>query len=419
MKSILKFLLKSAKIFTMNIIIFEILLNLFSYSFYFFEHQKMNNHRKKIVALGESTTASMNGKFDAWPTVLQKKIDEHKLNYQVINLAIPGTNSTSQVFALLDQYDKIRPEVVISMMGVNDTPFLSLANNFELKKNNRYLDIKVFKMVKTVFNLIKKSIQIIKQKSIYRKMNKFNLSSQINPSICELNLDQLNTQYTKDELAFLFFNIAQNNNKVWSLNRMDNVGGLQCYQKAFEYNPTELKYAELLTLKLDFNRQNCDYVFKMVNSLDDYEFSDVLIERLSRCVDREKNEFYIFMQKKFPQYVFTANSFEKPTSKNYQKLFNFLKSKNTCYFAMQYPNRNINLIKSYYAEEEISDGKIIFIENKNNFLIKMNEQKISYSDLFYDQFAADFGHTTSLGSELIAENVFEYILNFDTNKICH
>ena len=67
---------------------------------------------------------------------------------------------------------------------------------------------------------------------------------------------------------------------------------------------------------------------------------------------------------------------------------------------MQYPTLSI---------EPLSHIQTYQLENKDNFeqLLKKN----SYNAVFKDRFAGDWGHTTELGHQAIADNVFNFLFD--------
>jgi tetratricopeptide (TPR) repeat protein len=83
---------------------------------------------------------------------------------------------------------------------------------------------------------------------------------------------------------------------------------------------------------------------------------------------------------------------------------------NTTLVIMQYPLREGSFFNEFFPDT------IPIIENKQNF--EDAREKYDYDELFIDSFARNipfggtetFGHATSLGNRLIAENVAEYIL---------
>jgi lysophospholipase L1-like esterase len=95
------------------------------------EKQAINNpgltfapNEFRIVTLGESTTAEFSaGRALFWPAQLEQRLNAANLGrqFKVINLARGGTSSPLLVRKIEDQLPQLRPHLVISMMGVNDT----------------------------------------------------------------------------------------------------------------------------------------------------------------------------------------------------------------------------------------------------------------------------------------------------------
>ena len=89
---------------------------------------------------------------------------------------------------------------------------------------------------------------------------------------------------------------------------------------------------------------------------------------------------------------------------HYEKFYQILKARGIKYIAMQYPTRDVAVLKEFFPDNE----NILFISNKENFDRALREN--SYEDLFLDLCYIEFGHATPKGNELIAKNVAEVIL---------
>ena len=78
-------------------------------------------------------------------------------------------------------------------------------------------------------------------------------------------------------------------------------------------------------------------------------------------------------------------------------------------------DQGISLVFLQYALRK-TDILKIFIENKSviyisNYEISADPQKqYDYEELFSDDFAGDFGHATTFGNRVIAENVAQQLL---------
>jgi len=77
----------------------------------------------RILAIGESTTYGLGVDRDkAYPALLERMLQERSgTKVVVFNTGVPGQTSTSIVRSVDYQLHKYRPDIVISMFGVNDT----------------------------------------------------------------------------------------------------------------------------------------------------------------------------------------------------------------------------------------------------------------------------------------------------------
>ena len=73
----------------------------------------------RIMCLGESTTAGGPG---AWPAKLERLLAKRypTVNFSVINKGISGIDSSQIMKYLESNLDEVRPDLVITMMGIND-----------------------------------------------------------------------------------------------------------------------------------------------------------------------------------------------------------------------------------------------------------------------------------------------------------
>lgn len=98
------------------------------------------------------------------------------------------------------------------------------------------------------------------------------------------------------------------------------------------------------------------------------------------------------------------------TIRNYRKLRDRVLKSGTKLVCMQYPNRNVKILKEILG----TDKGILYIENRATFIEAIETHLLT--DIFVDMFAGDFGHCTDFGNQLIARNVTKVILQ-EVNKI--
>ena len=76
--------------------------------------------------------------------------------------------------------------------------------------------------------------------------------------------------------------------------------------------------------------------------------------------------------------------------------------------------RGINFVFVQYALRKtdilrnVIEGNVFYISNYEIFSVLLT--KYDYSDLFVDKFAKDFGHATTFGNRIIADNVAQQLL---------
>jgi len=109
------------------------------------------------------------------------------------------------------------------------------------------------------------------------------------------------------------------------------------------------------------------------------------------------------------QYFAKANrireKFYNPESAlNYQNLRNTLARRGITLVAMQYPMREVTLLKRILGYST----NILFIDNQEIFLHAIMAG--SYDEYFTDKFGGDFGHCTEKGDRLLAENAANAII---------
>jgi len=91
--------------------------------------------------------------------------------------------------------------------------------------------------------------------------------------------------------------------------------------------------------------------------------------------------------------------------RNFRKLKQILIERNIQPVFMQYPMRSVKRLKNMFYNKEV----IIFIDNEDMFKSAVKEN--GFDAIFRDNFAGDFGHCTTAGNRLIAENIAEVIIN--------
>ncbi len=118
-------------------------------------HNHLSNDPReyRILCLGESTTAL--GGEDSYPSQLEALLNlhSHQKKFTVINKGIISTTS-EYILSHLDQYlDQYRPQMVIVMMGINDSAYLHGPNKSLWWENIKYSleDLRFYKLLHLIY----------------------------------------------------------------------------------------------------------------------------------------------------------------------------------------------------------------------------------------------------------------------------
>lgn len=286
----------------------------------------------RVLALGESTTAGFS---DTWPQELEWILNERNTGKQfvVVNAGLPGVDTAyilSQLEANLDRYT---PDVVITMMGVNDSVLTV-----------RYDDSQQMKL-----RMAMKNLRILK---LYRFLR-----------------------------------------RVWET---------PAYVQAVSDLVASLRaHAEYRTLASMGIR-----IGEMAAEIERNENAKLLgITFFTQGITGE--EVAALYQNRGLAVTADDRPYEEITRYHYRKLFEILKSRGIAYVAMQYPLLPVSDLMSYF--EGIEDrASVRFVSNVEIFTEALTTKQ--YDELFVDRFAGNFGHTTKIGSILIAESAASAIL---------
>ncbi|MFH1397340.1 MAG: tetratricopeptide repeat protein [Candidatus Omnitrophota bacterium] len=170
----------------------------------------------RILCLGESTTAV--GGEDSYPNQLESILNQRKagIRFSVINNGVPGIISSLILARLNDDLDKYKPDMVIAMMGINDSGVHMLRETIFKSKSMQFLSL--FKTYKLARMIRLHFVTKINEKKIYqrkvddREIEQDNFSNseyklkkaiEINPDDdrAYLELGRLNYIYYRDKVV--------------------------------------------------------------------------------------------------------------------------------------------------------------------------------------------------------------------------
>jgi len=136
------------------------------------EHRNLHSIRQKnsciIMCLGESTTAL--GGQDSYPSQLEEVLNARNIGikFSVVNKGVPAIHTTNIVANLQDNLNRYKPDIVITMMGINDQiTYLQDQNTGPASKAVNFLrQLRVYKLGQFILLHIKARI---KEHKSYKK----------------------------------------------------------------------------------------------------------------------------------------------------------------------------------------------------------------------------------------------------------
>ena len=369
----------------------------------------------KILVLGESTSAHFK-KHGSWVSVFEKKINQKKIHTKVFNVARIATTTTFILKRLPEQISLYRPDIVISMMGVNDN------NKFWLKEleTSTVLDhLKNLRLVKAAAWVL--NIKFSYGKFIYTDQmhplypDDFNIkeASQIIKLIGSNGLiphkekiESLLVSFSEEQKAQYYAALAMEFLPKWGLEKNKYDNALALYRETIKYSQNFVFAFDiyLLLLKMNGLYDECLQASKIADKRK-FTPNDVILSRFASCAENNKNQKY--WEQYFHKYGFEFSSLEQyeQTKFNYNKITQLLNKKKIFHIAMQYPLKSLDTLKMYFDKNNKPDLFIGNIENFQNAILKYGTESI-----FTDMFAGTFGHTSKKGNDLLAEQALKAVL---------
>ncbi len=115
----------------------------------------------RILALGESTTANLRNFQISWPEELEIILNNksNKIKFKVFNEGIASTNTNVILSDLEANLDKYKPDIVITMMGINDVGMNSSYYKWENESAFSLTDFRVYKLTKRIIQGLEYNFQ--------------------------------------------------------------------------------------------------------------------------------------------------------------------------------------------------------------------------------------------------------------------
>lgn len=418
----------------------------------------------RILCLGESTTAS--GGANSYPSQLEKILNQRNIGikFSVINAGLESIDSAFILSKLSENVNKFRPNMVITMIGLNDGP--------ETMKYENAMPIK------DAFSLRKFRVYKLAQYLALSIINKFK-DSRIGQMPYKINNDKSKektkevregNKYSNDQeqfwLDYLIYKNERNFEKAEEVLKKAlilypedfriyvKLGDIYILQKKFQeaektlkiaitinsYNPSaycilawcytdQQRYAdaeEVLNKALEFAPKEIWVYDELYNS---YRKQGKVreIEALCEKVAKMYPEYdklaglvatayrEIGRSKEVEEYYEKANRirlryYNPVTRHNYQKIKEIVSERGIRLVCVQYAMRNVEALEKLFD----STKGIVFVDNEKVFKEALKYGK--YEDYFTDNFGGDFGHCTPKGNSLLAENIADVLIKRVFNK---
>lgn len=339
----------------------------------------------RILTLGESTTDRrfLTKDNKAWPEYLEEMAKSRGLKVKVFNhgrAAITSNEILNDLDALLNHY---KPHFVITMIGINDSDV------WALKINKSFLArLKTYRLVSWTYWSIYNFFS-------YKPLDRRSFDKN------QVNVKKLTKKEESQYYAFL----AEKTTPILPLpiNEKDKeekyINARDFYKKSIEtghYTKGVLGHYLWLLSKFEdttgCSRVVRDYVEKggILNYVE-------LMSAQSCLLEVPQSQSYLRENKENLNFSLVQNA----GLHNYRRIHKKILDSKARHVVMQYPMMSIDELKKNIR----GNSETIYIENYENFKSALEIYKDE--DIFIDNFADDFGHTTKLGHKLIAKEVFK------------
>lgn len=374
----------------------------------------------RILCLGESTTADNLGGQGSWPQQLEIILNEKspERRFKVINEGLPRTTTSSILSKLEMNLDRYKPQMVITMMGVNDFKRGMSYIDIDIDSNPFLEELRTYKLLAWLwenlnpneddsYNKEMEYGDACEKKEIYERMIESDANSSVAYSglgFCYLTWGNVSGA---EEMFMKSIELDDNNSVAYSglgifyLRTSNSDQAENMFRKAIELDDTNyLGYYGLGMIYIHEERyEEAESFFK--KSLDcnpNHALSYHGLLRIYDCDGRIDDTEELYKRA-------YENGINLITADNYRGLYKIISEEGIKLLIMQYPMRDVEYLRDMLEGHD----DIKFISNEENFKEALKNGE--YDDYFTDMFAGDFGHCTLKGNIMIAEKVADVVLN--------
>jgi len=370
----------------------------------------------RILTLGESTTADFfsDPEAGAWPRRLERGLNEAGVPARVYNEGIGGTTSALILLRLPGYIEKYRPDMVVTMMGVNDHTALMYDGAAGPRLGAAIGKLRLVKLYKwggLALNALRsRRLDLEPLGPEYAEAVDRGAALARKGSLPEV--EELLRAGMKDDrtLALALSAISVKLRGDFNGHGAPLLAG-EYSDRAFDLYPFhhDTAFWELHYHVLVPGSPRLAAVSKKVLECGP-NLSDDLLSLLAIAIDIHpelaRSAGY------WPPELRVLTLKESPARNHYRLLARELRENGIVHIAMQYPTLPVETLKAHF----LGDGgapdekyrKIIFVSNRENFLAAVGAR--GYDALFTDRFRGSWGHSTGLGHQLIADAVKSAVL---------
>ena len=361
---------------------------------------KKNGYR--ILCLGESTTQ---GGYCKQLNLILNDIDSTR-RFSVINKGIGGTNTGIIVTRLESYLEKYKPDIVITMMGINDKHISVkdvVGDIFKEKEDERIYNVDALRIYK-LFKLLKLHINEKIKEIGYKEAESFGENETKEEIVDESKSLKETEEMLKKAIEINPINEVGYFKLGWLYKeQMKYKESEEMLKKAIEINPIlETGYVNLgIFYKEQMKYKESEEMFKKAWEINPE--NEVTKHYLLICLQQNRKKDFHIEDKGSGYYV-------SSTVRNYRKLRDILIEKDVALICVEYPMRDIGELKSIIGEHK----NVYFVDNKKSF--KEALEREGYQAYFTDRFAEEFGHMTIKGRKLLSKNIADVLFKEYFNK---
>lgn len=379
-----------------------------------------------VLILGESTSAgSLLSNWMDWPRELQKLSPD----LFITNLSRPAITTKWLFDQALKRADSKRPDIVITMMGINDgIPKEFQASNLSTE-STWWQRLRLYRLVKAIVTETRKLPTLIYKESPWKikgqALEDYGLQHFKSDLVLEMEITEKMDAFIKNRKTPAY-EVFKRTFPSWQTNDiLARIERILENRYAAEFDPyvDGLRFSILKILFFDrsvFYKGKTELFLGLAPTFDGEKsclelwrtltkkriwMSKIALTRMKSCLAKTSPAKY----KEFLKvYGVSQDEFSLlgQTQLNYQRLYNGLKERRICLLALTYPQQGIKTLSNYF--KDVEDRTYLALGNMEDVFSK-EIKELGSKSVFTDLFARDFGHMSEFGHKVFAKKVLIYL----------